>query len=378
VTVADVAIVGGGIVGTSAAAFLAEAGAKVVLYERTTLAAGASGRNSGVIQRPFEPTMARLYEQSVDLYRILEATHSGPFRLPARPAGMLLVALDPANAEAAFRTAVAAAPDLAIELLAPGEAARVEPALAPDVSACRLPIGYPVPPALATLAYGELARRHRVDIRQDAYATLVIERGRAAGVRVGRRVERAAAVLVTAGPWSPRVVDPTGGWRPIRPLWGVVVEVALADPPRHVLEEAEVEGVTAAGTEVAGDPVAFSLVTAAGMSSLGSTFLDVVAEPDPGRYAGAIHGRGARFVPAVAGAPTERVRMCARPLSFDGRPLVGEVPGVEGLWIAAGHGPWGISTGPATARLVADRLLGRRAPIPVELDPARFAAPRVA
>jgi glycine/D-amino acid oxidase-like deaminating enzyme len=83
-------------------------------------------------------------------------------------------------------------------------------------------------------------------------------------------------------------------------------------------------------------------------------------------------------VPAVAGAPTERVRMCARPLSFDGRPLVGEVPGVEGLWIAAGHGPWGISTGPATARLVADRLLGRRAPIPVELDPARFAAPRVA
>jgi glycine/D-amino acid oxidase-like deaminating enzyme len=67
--------------------------------------------------------------------------------------------------------------------------------------------------------------------------------------------------------------------------------------------------------------------------------------------------------------------MCARPLSSDGRPLVGRVPGIDRLWIAAGHGPWGISTGPATARLVADDILGRPVVLPAALDVARFAAP---
>jgi glycine/D-amino acid oxidase-like deaminating enzyme len=45
--------------------------------------------------------------------------------------------------------------------------------------------------------------------------------------------------------------------------------------------------------------------------------------------------------------------------------------GTDGLWVAAGHGPWGISTGPATGRLAADALLGR-ASVPPELSAARF------
>ena len=51
----------------------------------------------------------------------------------------------------------------------------------------------------------------------------------------------AAAVVVTAGPWSPGVVDPTGAWRPILPFWGVIVELELEAPPRHVLEEADID-----------------------------------------------------------------------------------------------------------------------------------------
>ena len=49
----DVVVVGGGIVGTSAAAFLAGEGARVTLIEAREIAAGASGRNSGVVQHPF-------------------------------------------------------------------------------------------------------------------------------------------------------------------------------------------------------------------------------------------------------------------------------------------------------------------------------------
>ena len=57
----DVVVVGGGIVGTSAAAFLAAASLRVVLVEREGLASGASGANSGVVQHPFDPITADLY-----------------------------------------------------------------------------------------------------------------------------------------------------------------------------------------------------------------------------------------------------------------------------------------------------------------------------
>jgi glycine/D-amino acid oxidase-like deaminating enzyme len=82
--------------------------------------------------------------------------------------------------------------------------------------------------------------------------------------------------------------------------------------------------------------------------------------------------RGAGFVPALATAPAGAVRACARPLSADGRPLLGRAPGRDDVFVAAGHGPWGISLGPASARLVADLVLGRAAAPPRALDPARF------
>jgi glycine/D-amino acid oxidase-like deaminating enzyme len=52
--VTDFGVIGGGIVGCALAAFLAEGGASVVLYERDEIAAAASGRNSGVLQHPFD------------------------------------------------------------------------------------------------------------------------------------------------------------------------------------------------------------------------------------------------------------------------------------------------------------------------------------
>jgi D-amino-acid dehydrogenase len=59
-------------------------------------------------------------------------------------------------------------------------------------------------------------------------------------------------------------------------------------------------------------------------------------------------------------------------VSRDGRPLVGAVPGIDRAYVASGNGPWGISTGPATARLIADLVLGGDSRIPSALDPARF------
>jgi glycine/D-amino acid oxidase-like deaminating enzyme len=59
-------------------------------------------------------------------------------------------------------------------------------------------------------------------------------------------------------------------------------------------------------------------------------------------------------------------------VSIDGRQLIGAVPGLERAFVAAGHGPWGISTGPGSARLVVDAILGAGPPLDAELDAARF------
>ena len=121
--------------------------------------------------------------------------------------------------------------------------------------------------------------------------------------------------------------------------------------------------------------VRFSLVTAGGASSLGSSFLE--REPDVPALARAIVARGARFVPTVAAAPRVGVRACARPVSLDGRPLIGRIGWCDGLWIAAGHGPWGISTGPGSAALLVDLLEGRLSAPPAALDPGSVRVPGV-
>jgi glycine/D-amino acid oxidase-like deaminating enzyme len=198
------------------------------------------------------------------------------------------------------------------------------------------------------------------------------------GVHIG-----SAAVLVAAGPWTPEIIDPSGDWQPIQPRWGVVVEALLPDGPRHVLEEAEIgEAIgtdqpvpesTVAGVDGAAaseSEVDFSFVPLDGVASVGSTFL--MREPTPALWVEPILAHGARFVPAIADAPIRGTRSCPRPQSLDGRPLIGAVPGRDGLFVCAGHGPWGISTGPASARLVADAILGRSPAIPAALDPARF------
>jgi glycine/D-amino acid oxidase-like deaminating enzyme len=380
----DVAIVGGGIVGTATAAFLAAEGVRVTLYEREGLAAGASGANSGVVQRPFDPALVPLYTRTVELYRELGDADAG-FRLPDRAAGLLLVT----HREAAVRriaTSLAESfPDLRPEVLVGAALQRLEPALAPGLAACRVPIGYPVPPSASTYAYATLAERLGARVRLGRSAGLAIAAGRVVGVSIDGRVEPAGAVVVAAGPGTAAVVDPSGRWVPVRPLWGVVVEVDLPDAPGHVLEEAEMDVALGTGDIVAdpdGVPVPdpamvpeFSLVTATGASAVGSTFLD--REPDQQAWVVPILSHATRFVPGIATAPIRSVRACPRPLAADGRPLIGQVPGVEGLFVCSGHGPWGISTGPGSARLVADAILGRPVTIAAELDAARFGAPPI-
>ncbi len=375
----DVVVVGGGIVGVASAAHLAALGRRVVLIERSHLAAGASGRNSGVVQHPLDPVLIDLHLETLRLYRDLADRDAGPFTLPAHPAGLLLVTNDPAVARRVTETLVTSHPELAPTFLDPDATQALEPAVARGVAACRLEMGFPVAPAAATHAYASWAEGLGVAVWEGRAARPRVVSGRVAGVELdgGERLA-AGEVVVAAGPWTPEVIDPGGSWRPIQASWGLVASITLAAPPTHILEEAEIdiEPGDASRSAAVDAGHAFSLVPAGADSTLGSTFLD--DEPDPVGVLPSILARGATFVPAVAMAGVRAHRVCARPLSRDGRPLVGRVPGIDGLWVAAGHGPWGISTGPASGRLIADLLDGRVAAPPAALDPGRFGRPPLA
>ena len=339
--------------GCSAAAFLAEAGARVELFESGELAGAASGRNSGSIQHPFDPVLAELHGETLRHYRELE-----DFELSDTPAGVLVVAREREAIEAV-------AAEAAVDPLGPDELRHVEPGLASGLWGCRLETGYPVRPAAATLAFARRAWRAGALLHKGRPAWPWVIGGRVRGVLAGGEQCAAGAVLVAAGPWPPEVIDPTGTWQPIVPVWGVVVDVLMEAPPSHVIEQAGVDEVGLGGASES----LFSLVTADGVAAVGSTFL--AREPDPATWAGKLRRAGQRFVPALERAKVDSARACARPQSRDGRPLVGPVAGIEGLSVAAGHGPWGISTGPATGRLTADALLGR-AEVPAALAASRF------
>ena len=191
----DFAVIGGGIVGCSLAAFLAEAGASVVVYEREAIAAGASGRNSGVVQHPLDPALVSLYEESVEHY----ATLGRGFELPADPVGVLLVTDDPDNLE----PEPSEFPELRPTLLEGAALRAAEPTLADGLVAWRLETGRPVPPAAAANAFATRAREAGAEFRIGEPAFLEVENGRAAGVTVAGELHPAGAVALAAGPWTP-------------------------------------------------------------------------------------------------------------------------------------------------------------------------------
>lgn len=69
------------------------------------------------------------------------------------------------------------------------------------------------------------------------------------------------------------------------------------------------------------------------------------------RRIGAVHAR------ALGDAPEIGRSACYRPLTVDGIPLIGPVPGVPGAFLATAHASWGLLQGPATGRMVAEMIL---------------------
>jgi glycine/D-amino acid oxidase-like deaminating enzyme len=77
-------------------------------------------------------------------------------------------------------------------------------------------------------------------------------------------------------------------------------------------------------------------------------------------------------------AEVKAEQACFLPCTDDGVPVIGELPGIAGCYVATGHNCWGILNGPATGAAMAELVLDGRATI-VDLtrfSPARFVGRR--
>ena len=59
---------------------------------------------------------------------------------------------------------------------------------------------------------------------------------------------------------------------------------------------------------------------------------------------------------------------CFRPVTQDGLPLIGKLPGAEGAYIGTGHSVWGILNAPATGEALAE-LIADGAASTIDLEP---------
>ena len=246
-------------------------------------------------------------------------------------------------------------PELNPTLLEGAELRAVEPALADGLAAWRLETGRPVPPAAAANAFALRAHEAGAHLRVGEAAHVALRGGRATGVTLGGELHPAGAVAVAAGPWTAGAL---GCRRSISPLWGVVVELEL--PERR----GTCSRSPGSRRWPAGRGAERAVLRGDRARHLGRR-LDVHdGEPAAEALAPGLLANATRFLPGLQGVKPRGLRACARPRSADGRPVLGAMPGIEGLAVASGHGAWGITLGPASARLVADQLLGRPAEIP--------------
>ncbi len=155
----------------------------------------------------------------------------------------------------------------------------------------------------------------------------------------------AGDVVIALGPWTPDLLGPLGITLPLAVKRGyhrhfhAQGNAALSRP----ILDAE-NGYCLAPMEQG-----IRLTT-------GAEFAARDAPPTPVQFG--------RLLPAAhelfpLGEPVEPAPwLGARPCFADSRPVIGRAPRQRGLWLAYGHGHWGLTLGPATGRLIAEMMTG--------------------
>jgi glycine/D-amino acid oxidase-like deaminating enzyme len=384
----DAVVVGGGVIGSASVLALARRGARVTLVERGELAAGASGRNHGLVFTPTDPVLVPMARATTELYEEVAAGAPVPIRLDRAPIGVLLAAgEDEAERRAGAAEAdAAAACGVAVDHLDGARVRRAESALSEDVvDAWLLDDGRRLDPAALTVSMALLARETGAEVRRHVTARALLTEGdRVRGIATDEGPIPADAVVVAAGPWSGAILRDAGVRLPTVGTRGWLVHLGGGPgaPSRiveragwHPLPDQEAVAPSMASDLAAGGagPNVGSLIhpTVDG-SVLAGGSRQVTAEPEDPSVPTLIARRAIELLPGLADHPVLASWSGVRPMSPDGRPVVGVVR--EGLVVATGHGSQGVILGGGTGVLVASLVLGDEPPFDASAFlPDRFA-----
>ncbi len=358
----DVIVVGGGVVGATAAYLSAREGLETVLIDRLD-PGRATDAGAGIISPRTSTRHDALFElglRSADYYDTLlehlaedgggETSYArcGDLRVAVTeeelaPFAALVKLLDVRRDR--FGPAVSAA----IKEISPDEAQALFPPLARPLRALYDRTAARVDGRLLNQALLKAAARRGLETIHASVDRLVLDRGRITGVNAGAHTYDAGHVVIAGGAWSPAFAAALGVPIAVAPQRGQIIHLSVSDqgtaqwPVVHAFRDhyllAWDGGRVVAGATRETRSGFDARITAAGVHL--------------------VLGEALRVAPGLASAGLLETRTGLRPLSEDGLPIAGPVPDIAGAYLATGHGPSGLTLGPYTARLVVDLVLGR-------------------
>ncbi|MBB4931907.1 D-amino-acid dehydrogenase [Lipingzhangella halophila] len=356
-----VIVVGGGIVGASAAFHLASKGVSTTLVDRGHPGQATAAGAGIVFPWPFPWSTPQLREfqlRAAAHYPALMADLAADGETTGYDVvGGLSVSTDTSAADRDFELvrSLAAEPGYEglgeVARLAPGEPTRRFPLLPPDYQGTSVAGMARVDGRQASAALVNAAEKRGIR-RLNADAELIGEQGRVRGVRVGGEEHPADAVIVAGGAWSARLLAPFGVRVPVFPVRGQITHFAAPgqltrDWPcvrlgerDHYLLTFPPNRIVTGGTR---EPEAgFDYrVTGAGLHQVLTDAIDIL--------------------PGLAEATVLETRVGFRPGSRDGLPILGTVGELPGVVVATGLGAEGLTLGPYQGVVAARLAMGEEA-----------------
>lgn len=356
----DVVIAGAGIVGAACAEEFSRAGLRVAVVEPSVVGGGATAAGMGhIVVMDDSDSQFALTRYSQQLWD--ELTPELPDDVQFYRFGTLWVAADEQEmSEVLRKQAYFTARQVHVEVLDGPSIAEAEPNLRPGLSGGLLVPGDSViyPPCAARFLL-ERARDRGAVIHVGA--GVVAMSGRGALLDDGTKLAAASTVNAT-GTWAPEL---TPGLDVRKRKGHLVITDRYPGFVRHQIVEL---GYLKSAHSTATDSVAFNAQPRPnGQVLLGSS--RQFGSDDPAVEAdilGRMIDRAVEYMPALARLSAVRCWTGFRAATPDRLPLIGPCPAVDGLYLATGHEGLGITTSLATARLLADQLLGREPAIPWE------------
>ncbi len=375
---AEVVIIGGGIVGSSIAWHLTEAGCRdvLVLERETHQGKGSTGKSMGGVRAQFStPVNIQMSLYSIPFYDSFEDRLGHPSGYRAQ--GYLFVATSEAHLaylRANHERQVAMGLKTA-RLVSSEDITHMYPQLrADDVvggSFCSTD-GF-VDPYSTMVGFMTRAAEQGAHLWRDAEVTGITRNGdRVTGVETTRGPVSARAVVNAAGPWAAQVARMAGVGLPVEPLRRMLVPTEPFDGfPRTA-------------------PMIIDMSNGFHFRPEGLGFLMAWNDPEetPGyrtdfdpNFIEKVLTRAASRVPCFEEVAVNPKRAWAGlyEMTPDHHPILGAAPGVEGLFFANGFSGHGVMHAPATGKIVSDLVLkGSTELVDAKLlDLARFAEGRM-